>query len=93
MWRSPSSSRGAVVFGEHTRPGASQTSMEFAQFAFFELLVFFGILLVGFAYLWKRGDIEWVRGMAAPKPEPAPPPPEMPALPPARDLVATDHHH
>jgi NADH-quinone oxidoreductase subunit A len=51
----------AVVFGEHTQPGASDTSMAFARFAFFELLVFFGILLVGFAYLWKRGDLEWVK--------------------------------
>ena len=23
-----------------------------------------GILLVGFAYLWKRGDLEWVRSYA-----------------------------
>ena len=54
----------AVVFGEHTQPGAGQTSMEFARFAFFEFLVFFGILLVGFAYLWKRGDLEWVKSVA-----------------------------
>ena len=25
------------------------------------VLVFFGVLLVGFAYVWKRGDIDWVR--------------------------------
>jgi NADH-quinone oxidoreductase subunit A len=23
--------------------------------------VFFGVLLVGFAYVWKRGDLDWVR--------------------------------
>ena len=28
--------------------------------AFFDILVFFGVLLVGFAYVWKRGDINWV---------------------------------
>jgi NADH-quinone oxidoreductase subunit A len=33
--------------------------------AFLDLLVFFGVLLVGFAYLWKRGDLDWVRSMAA----------------------------
>jgi NADH-quinone oxidoreductase subunit A len=33
--------------------------------AFFDLLVFFGVLLVGFAYLWKRGDLDWVRSVAA----------------------------
>jgi NADH-quinone oxidoreductase subunit A len=36
-----------------------------ATFAFIDLLVFFGILLVAFAYLWRRGDLEWVRSIAA----------------------------
>lgn len=26
-----------------------------------DVLVFFGVLLVGFAYVWKRGDLDWVR--------------------------------
>ncbi len=30
-----------------------------------DLAVFFGVILVGFAYLWKRGDIEWVRSTLA----------------------------
>jgi NADH-quinone oxidoreductase subunit A len=33
--------------------------------AFVDLLVFFGVLLVGFAYLWRRGDLDWVRSTAA----------------------------
>ncbi|MGL6074059.1 MAG: NADH-quinone oxidoreductase subunit A [Fimbriiglobus sp.] len=36
-----------------------------SQFAFLELVVFFGILLIGFAYLWFRGDLEWVKSLAA----------------------------
>ena len=36
-----------------------------AWIAFVDLLVFFGVLLVGFAYLWRRGDLEWVRSYAA----------------------------
>jgi len=52
--------------------------------AFGEILVFFGVLLVGFAYLWRRGDLAWVRsladrtgpgpdrsGAASPSPQPA----------------------
>lgn len=61
----------AVVFGSATRaadghvPGADPVAAAaFARFAFAELLVFFGVLLVGFAYLWKRGDLEWVRSVA-----------------------------
>jgi len=26
-----------------------------------DMAVFFGVLLVGFAYVWKRGDLDWVR--------------------------------
>ncbi len=36
-----------------------------AWLAFWDILVFFGVLLVGFAYLWKRGDLDWVRSTAA----------------------------
>lgn len=55
-----------VVFGDATRAAEAgdATMGEFAQFAFAELMVFFAILLVGFAYLWKRGDLEWVRSTA-----------------------------
>jgi NADH-quinone oxidoreductase subunit A len=35
-----------------------------AVLALGEILVFFGVLLVGFAYLWRRGDLEWVRSLA-----------------------------
>jgi len=31
------------------------------MFALIEMLVFIGMLLVGLAYVWKRGDLEWVR--------------------------------
>lgn len=36
-----------------------------AWIAFADVMVFFGVLLVGFAYLWRRGDLEWVRSLAA----------------------------
>jgi NADH-quinone oxidoreductase subunit A len=35
-----------------------------AWLAFADVAVFFGVLLVGFAYLWRRGDLEWVRSTA-----------------------------
>jgi NADH-quinone oxidoreductase subunit A len=31
------------------------------SFAFIEGLVFIGILAVGLAYVWKKGDLEWVK--------------------------------
>jgi len=40
----------------------------FAWIIFADILFFFGVLLVGFAYLWKRGDIEWVRSVESQEP-------------------------
>jgi NADH-quinone oxidoreductase subunit A len=31
------------------------------SFAFIEGLIFIGILAVGLAYVWKKGDLEWVK--------------------------------
>lgn len=55
----------------------SEEAQKLGWLAFLDLLVFFGVLLVGFAYLWKRGDLDWVRSMAAERaaavsPEPVP---------------------
>src|SRR5262249_2851537 len=36
-----------------------------AWVAFADIMVFFGVLVVGFAYLWRRGDLKWVRSTAA----------------------------
>jgi NADH-quinone oxidoreductase subunit A len=36
-----------------------------ARMAMADIAVFFGVLLVGFAYVWKRGDLNWVRALAA----------------------------
>src|SRR5262249_50286014 len=33
--------------------------------ALWDILVFFGGLLVGFAYLWKRGDLKWVKAVTS----------------------------
>ena len=35
-----------------------------AKIAFFDIAIFFGVLMVGFAYVWRRGDIDWVRAFA-----------------------------
>jgi NADH-quinone oxidoreductase subunit A len=56
--------------GPNTPPGPidADTGYLWGFVAFFDILLFFGILLVGFAYLWKRGDINWVRSTAAEAP-------------------------
>jgi NADH-quinone oxidoreductase subunit A len=34
---------------------------ELGLFAFVEMMIFVAILLVGLAYIWAKGDIEWVK--------------------------------
>src|ERR1700758_2627711 len=52
----------AVVFGQANRQADTATgataaaASQFAWLAFADLIFFFGVLLVGFAYLWRRGD-------------------------------------
>lgn len=41
----------------------AETAMTFAVTSVLDILVFFGVLLVGFAYVWKRGDLDWVRAI------------------------------
>lgn len=39
---------------------------ELAFTAVIDISVFFAVLLVGFAYVWHRGDLDWVRAVGAP---------------------------
>jgi NADH-quinone oxidoreductase subunit A len=56
-----------------------QSAKQLAWLAFWDILVFFGVLLVGFAYLWRRGDLDWVRSLAAEEaPADAGPKPSLP---------------
>lgn len=44
---------------EIARAGGKQL----AGLAIWDIGVFFGVLLLGFAYVWKRGDLDWVRAV------------------------------
>ena len=34
---------------------------ELGLFAFVEMMIFLGILALGLAYVWRKGDLEWVK--------------------------------
>jgi NADH-quinone oxidoreductase subunit A len=40
-----------------------ETALQLGWIGLFDILVFFGVLLVGFAYVWKRGDLDWIRAL------------------------------
>lgn len=41
----------------------AEASKYMAWIGFVDILIFFSVLIIGFAYLWKRGDIDWVRSV------------------------------
>jgi len=57
----------AVVFGQTVTAAdaGDLAAKQLAWVAFCDILFFFGVLLAGFAYLWRRGDLDWVRSLAA----------------------------
>ncbi|MFM8284177.1 MAG: NADH-quinone oxidoreductase subunit A [Planctomycetaceae bacterium] len=42
-----------------------QTGRTLAGVAVVDMAAFFAVLLMGFAYVWYRGDLDWVRAVAA----------------------------
>lgn len=51
------------LFGAEVSPLTMAEGASLGLFAFIDLLVFFAILIVGYAYLWKMGDLDWVRSL------------------------------
>lgn len=42
---------------------SAETAAQLGLTGFVDILVFFAVLLVGFAYVWKRGDLNWIRAV------------------------------
>lgn len=56
----------AVVYGSAGQLAAmlEMTAFDIRLVALIDMLFFFGVLLVGFAYLWRFGYLDWVRSAA-----------------------------
>jgi NADH-quinone oxidoreductase subunit A len=54
--------------GEQRALEPQRQARQLAWLALVEIAIFFGVLLVGYAYLWRRGDLAWVRSLAAERP-------------------------
>src|SRR5207253_10602667 len=56
----------AVAYGDADALGKTIGMSAYAvrQVALVDMLFFFGVLLVGFAYLWRFGYLDWVRSAA-----------------------------
>ena len=64
---SPQEARAAGIPADtvsRTDAALRTTARNLAVTSFADIGVFFGVLLVGFAYVWKRGDLDWVRAVS-----------------------------
>jgi NADH-quinone oxidoreductase subunit A len=58
----PETAGGAVGAAEAIRQSAERLALA----AMADISVFFGVLMLGFAYVWKKGDLDWVRASTSP---------------------------
>jgi len=54
----------AVAYGSAINEPTAAAAFQLRQVAIVDMLFFFGVLLVGFAYLWRFGYLDWVRSAA-----------------------------
>jgi NADH-quinone oxidoreductase subunit A len=65
-----------------------ETARRLALTSIADIGVFFGVLLVGFAYVWKRGDLDWVRAVTRQKVGPTHRAPPPRALEPSQSILS-----
>lgn len=55
----------AVVYGGGATPGVDAETLQQVRWAaLFDMLFFFGVIVVGFLYLWRFGYLDWVRAIS-----------------------------
>lgn len=69
-------------------PELRSAAHSLAQYSLFDIAVFFAVLLVGFAYVWKRGDLDWVRVITRDRPQPLHRPPPPRAVEPSQSILS-----
>lgn len=69
---------------EEGQKAVQEGASRLALISVYDIGVFFAVLLVGFAYVWRRGDLDWVRAVSRDRAEAERP---APAEPETRPLV------
>ena len=54
---------GSESTGSMERAAVQETARQLAKASIWDIGVFFSVLMVGFAYVWRRGDLDWVRAV------------------------------
>ena len=56
--------RGGTGRDDAVRAQIAADNRSLALTAAADLAAFFAVILLGFAYVWRRGDLDWVRAMS-----------------------------
>jgi NADH-quinone oxidoreductase subunit A len=54
---------GSAATGSVMKATVQSTARQMAMASIWDIGVFFAVLMVGFAYVWRRGDLNWVRSV------------------------------
>jgi NADH-quinone oxidoreductase subunit A len=77
---------------QQNRAAVAALGKRIATTSLVDIAVFFAVLMVGFAYVWRRGDLDWVRATSNQHPTVAqrPPPGDLPvrAARPAESILS-----
>jgi NADH-quinone oxidoreductase subunit A len=65
-----------------------QTAHRMVLTTFADIAVFFAVLMVGFFYVWKRGDLDWVRAVTREDPLPVHRMPATRAIEPSQSILS-----
>ncbi len=68
----PATGLGAKVDPPVQAAALRKTASQLARFSLWDMGVFFAVLMTGFAYVWKRGDLDWVRAVSHERRQPGP---------------------
>jgi NADH-quinone oxidoreductase subunit A len=70
-------------------PELQHAAHNLAYLSLWDIGTFFAVLMVGFFYVWKRGDLDWVRAMTRERPQTVHRPPPTPrALEPSHSILS-----
>src|SRR5262245_34838799 len=67
----------ALAAGEAAEYAIRSSADDLARLALIDIFVFFAVLMVGFAYVWRRGDLDWVRAVTEERVAPERVPPSL----------------
>lgn len=59
----PASLSGRLAYGADSGQIIKAGARQLAWLTILDIGIFFAVLMVGFAYVWKRGDLDWVRAV------------------------------